>query len=70
MQLGSWAKLIVAVVVIIALTLLMALNTIDQAVGMGPITLIVGYIIGNGVTSAQGKGVQSIIEPKNAPKID
>lgn len=67
MQLGSLGKLIVAVVVVICLTILMAIDAVDAVVGMPPITLIVGYIIGNGVASKSGDGVQSIIEPKPQP---
>lgn len=67
MQLGSLGKLIMAVVIVICLTILMAIGTIDAAAGMPPITLIVGYIIGNGVASKTGAGVQSIIEPKPQP---
>ena len=54
-------KLAVAVVGIIACTVLLVTHSISEAAGMAPITLIVGYIIGNGVASAQGKPVTPII---------
>lgn len=64
MQLGSTGKLICAVTIIICLSVLMGIDAIDAVSGLPPITLITGYIIGNGVASKTGVGVQSIIEPK------
>lgn len=64
MQLGSTGKLLVALTTIVCVTLLMVLDTIDGAAGMPIISGIALYIIGNGVASKRGDGVQSIIEPK------
>lgn len=66
MQLGSKYKALIAMVLIVALSTLMALHTIDPVVGMGPITLITGIVIGNGNSSRQGQGISSIIESKTS----
>jgi hypothetical protein len=63
-QLGASGKLIGAIVISLGLMVLMATHTLDAGQGMPPITLVVGYVIGNGVASRSGVGVQSIIEPK------
>lgn len=59
------AKLIVAVVVIICCTVLLAVGAIDQGTGMSPITLVIGYILGNGVAAIKGEPVTPIIGSKN-----
>ncbi len=64
MQLGAVGKLYAAVIISVGLMVLMGVHVIEPAVGMPPITLVVGYVIGNGYTSVRGVGVQSIIEPK------
>lgn len=63
MQLGPKYKALVALALIAAMVLLMALHDVDTAAGMSPITLIVGYIIGNGVSAATGNVSQPMVQP-------
>ena len=62
------AKLIVAVVVVVCCTVLLSVGAIDQGTGMAPITLVIGYILGNGVAAVRGEPVTPIVGRKNDPE--
>jgi hypothetical protein len=51
----EWGKLGVLLTVVVCLTVLMALHTVDQTIGVGGIMAIVGYITGNGRLASRGK---------------
>lgn len=57
-------KAIIAVLGLVAVTLLMVLHTISSDSGMPIITMLVGYSIGNGIARASGVPVEPIIGGK------
>jgi hypothetical protein len=63
MTITATGKLLVASLTLVCLTVLMALGTLDPAAGMSPITLIVGFIIGNGNSARKGQTSAPIIGP-------
>lgn len=64
MTIANPPKAFIALVGLICLTLLMALNAIEQATGTGLIGSILGYAIGNGIAAKSGQAVQPIIGSK------
>ena len=64
MTIANPPKAFIALVGLICLTLLMALNAIEQATGTGLIGSILGYAIGNGIAARSGTTVQPIIGSK------
>jgi membrane protein YqaA with SNARE-associated domain len=64
MTIANPPKAFIALVGLICLTLLMALNAIEQATGTGLIGSILGYAIGNGIAARSGQPVQPIIGSK------
>lgn len=64
-QWGATPKLVGAIVISIGLMVLMGTHTLDASQGMPQITLVVGYVIGNGIAAKGGVGTRSIIEPKD-----
>lgn len=50
----DWTKLVVALAVIAGTILLLALDRIEDAAGLGLIGTVVGYILGNGKSVATG----------------
>lgn len=58
------SKATIALAALIALTVLMALQRIDEAAGVGLLGLVVGYAVGNGIAAKTGTGSEPIIKPK------
>jgi len=67
MNIANPSKAFIALVSLVCLTVLIAVNAIDQDAGLPVITAIVGYAIGNGIAAKQGQSVQPIIGRKNKP---
>jgi hypothetical protein len=65
MTIQNPSKALIALVGLICVTLLMALNSIDQAPGMPVLTLVIGYAVGNGIAARSGQIVSPIIGKKN-----
>mgnify|MGYP007090092784 CR=1 FL=1 len=61
----NYFKALIALAGLIAVTVLMALESINSDAGMPIITMIVGYAIGNGITASQGKDAEPIVKSKN-----
>ena len=57
-------KALIALVGLVCLTVLMALNSIEEATGTGLIGSILGYAIGNGIAARQGQAVDPIFGRK------
>jgi len=64
MTIANPPKALIALIGLICLTVLMALNAIDKATGTGMIGTIIGYAVGNGIAARQGKPVDPIIGNK------
>lgn len=64
MTLNTW-KAVIALAALASVTLLLAIDAIDSTAGMPIITLIVGYVVGNGVAAKQGINAEPIIQKKN-----
>ena len=67
MNIANPSKAFIALVSLVCLTVLVAVDAIDQDAGLPVITAIVGYAIGNGIAAKQGQPVQPIIGPKSKP---
>ena len=67
MNIANPSKAFIALVGLICLTVLIAVDAIDQDAGLPVITAIVGYAIGNGIAAKQGQPVQPIIGRKDKP---
>ena len=65
MTIQNPSKALIALVGLICVTLLMALNSIDQETGMPILTLVIGYAVGNGIAARSGQIVSPIIGKKN-----
>ena len=65
MNIANPSKAFIALVSLICLTVLIAVDAINQDAGLPVITAIVGYAIGNGIAAKQGQPVQPIIGPKS-----
>lgn len=64
MSISNPSKALIALVGLVCLTILMALGRLDISAGMPPITLIIGYAIGNGIAAKTGEPVEPIIGKK------
>ena len=64
MTIQNPSKALIALVGLICVTLLMALNSIDQETGMPILTLVIGYAVGNGIAARSGQIVSPIIGSK------
>ena len=64
MKITNPPKALIALVGLLCLTVLMALNSIEEATGTGLIGSILGYAIGNGIAARQGQPVSPIIGRK------
>ncbi len=64
MTIANPPKALIALIGLICLTVLMALEAIDSATGTGMIGTIIGYAVGNGIAARQGKPVDPIIGNK------
>jgi hypothetical protein len=64
MTLTNPPKALIALVGLVCLTVLLALDAIDNATGTGMIGTILGYAVGNGIAARSGKPAEPIIGPK------
>lgn len=64
MTLNNPPKALIALVGLVCLTILMALNAIEEATGTGLIGSILGYAIGNGIAARGNQPVEPIIGRK------
>jgi len=64
MRISNPPKALIALVGLVCLTVLMALNSIEEATGTGLIGSILGYAIGNGIAARQGQDVDPIFGRK------
>ena len=64
MTLANPSKALIALVALILISGLMAIDAIDSDTGMPVITMVVGYAIGNGMAAKQGIPVEPIIGQK------
>lgn len=60
----NWSKLATALCAMVCVTVLMAVDSIDAAAGIPVITLVIGYMLGNGVAAAKNDTVQPIFARK------
>jgi len=67
MNIANPSKAFIALVSLICLTVLIAVDAITSDAGLPVITAIVGYAIGNGIAARQGQPVQPIIGRKPKP---
>ena len=67
MNIANPSKAFIALVSLICLTVLIAVDAIASDAGLPVITAIVGYAIGNGIAAKQGQPVQPIIGAKPKP---
>lgn len=59
----NYLKAGIAALCVIAVTVLMAVKSIDSGAGMPIITLVVGYALGNGIATKQGIASQPLVGP-------
>lgn len=64
MNITNPPKALIALVGLICLTVLIAVDAITSEAGLPVITAIVGYAIGNGISAKQGQPVEPIIGKK------
>ena len=64
MTLANPPKALIALVALILISGLMAIDAITTDAGMPLFTMIVGYAIGNGVAARSGQAVEPIIGQK------
>ena len=65
MSLANPSKALIALVGLICITILMVSDSISQDAGIGLVSAIIGYAIGNGIAAKQGQPVEPIIGKKN-----
>jgi len=61
---GNPPKALILLVALICITVLLAINAIDQSAGLPMISAIVFYGIGNGVAAKQGQQTPKIFQQK------
>lgn len=64
MTISNPPKALIALIGLICLTVLLALDAIDKATGTGMIGTILGYAVGNGIAARSGQTVEPIIGSK------
>ena len=64
MNIANPSKALIALVGLICITILMVADSISQDAGIGLLSAIIGYSIGNGIAAKGGKPVQPIIGSK------
>ena len=64
MRIANPSKAFIALVGLICITVLMALDKLDTSQGMPVITLIIGYAVGNTMSASKRETVEPIIGPK------
>ena len=67
MSLANPSKALIALVGLVCITVLMVTDSISQDAGIGLVSAIIGYAIGNGIAAKAGQPVDPIIgkKPKN-----
>lgn len=67
MSLANPSKALIALVGLVCITVLMVTDSISQDAGIGLVSAIIGYAIGNGIAAKTGQPVEPIIgkKPKN-----
>ena len=65
MSLANPSKALIALVGLVCLTVLIAVNAITPDAGLPVITAIIGYAIGNGIAAKTGQPVDPIIGKKH-----
>jgi hypothetical protein len=65
MNITNPPKALILMLALVCLTLLMALNRVDQNAALPMISAIIFYGIGNGVAAKTGKDSPKIFGPKN-----
>ena len=66
MSLANPSKALIALVGLICITVLMVTDSISQDAGIGLVSAIIGYAIGNGIAAKQGEPVEPIIGKKKS----
>ena len=64
MSLANPSKALIALVGLICITVLMVSDSISQDAGIGLVSAIIGYAIGNGIGAKTGQLVEPIIGKK------
>ena len=64
MSLANPSKALIALVGLICITVLMVTDSISQDAGIGLVSAIIGYAIGNGIAAKTGQSVDPIIGKK------
>lgn len=70
MTIANPSKALIALVGLICVTVLMLTDSISQDAGIGLISAVIGYGIGNGIQARTGKPVDPIIGPKSKTNTD
>ena len=64
MSLANPSKALIALVGLVCITVLMVSDSISQDAGIGLVSAIIGYAIGNGIAAKTGQPVEPIIGKK------
>ena len=64
MSLANPSKALIALVGLVCITVLMVADSISQDAGIGLVSAIIGYAIGNGIAAKSGQPVEPIIGKK------
>jgi len=65
MILSNPPKALILLVALVCLTVLLAINAIDESAGLPMISAIVFYGIGNGVAASRGQDSPKMFKPKD-----
>jgi len=61
MSIVNPSKALIALVGLVCITVLMVTDSISQDAGIGLVSAIIGYAIGNGIAARQGQTVSPIV---------
>lgn len=61
MNIQNPSKALIALVALVCVSVLLAVNAIDESAGTGLIGMIAGYAVGNGIAARKGEDVTPII---------
>lgn len=64
MNIANPSKALIALVGLICITVLMVTDSISQDAGIGLLSAVIGYAIGNGIAAKSGQQVDPIIGKK------
>lgn len=65
MNIANPSKALIALVGLVCITILMAVDAIESQTGLPIITTIIGYAVGNGIAAKSGQPVEPIIGKKH-----